>query len=75
MLKDALELMRSTSTPSKAKAIERQLHDFYGGSGFTKHGGLVQYRKDDMRLIAALEAMRCPAKEAPGGPLAVLNHL
>ena len=70
MLRNALELMRplgsSITAGAKSNAIEQLLHDFYGGSGFMRRSGPVQYLKDDTRLIAALDAVRHPGKDVSG---------
>ena len=71
VLNDVLELVRPLAAPvagPKAASVELQLHDFYGGNGFMQmqQVGRLQYRKDDVRLIAALEAVREPTTAAPG---------
>lgn len=63
VLRDVLDIMRPLADPIAGKtavAVEKQLHDFYSGDGFLQMqpAGLVRYRKDDVRLIAALDAVR-----------------
>ena len=65
-----MEVMRPLERVSivsvSAKSTEAQLSDFYGGSGYMRPTGLSHFRKDDMRLVAALNAVQTPEKAVSG---------
>lgn len=79
VLGDVLDIIRPLADPIAGKSamvVENQLHDFYSGDGYLQMqpAGLVRYRKDDVRLIAALDAVK-ETKNSAGEAAALISSV